>query len=145
LSLAAGIEAPAGNSMERDKTQAKERIAARNDFGVAENARIGRVHLGAGRSCGVMTLSCRKALRANYLTNRINPRRARKLRSPENVSNPYQRRKYRQERAYRSEFGVRRLAAAFFLSLSRNAKLTSLQPEEPEQAFLRQAGLLVQG
>jgi len=114
--LAAGIAAPAGNSTERDKTQAKERMAARNDLGVAENAKIGRIHLGAGRSCGVMTLSCRKALRANYLTNRINPRRARKLRSPENVSNPYQRRKYRQERAYLTRAALKHPAAVHVAS-----------------------------
>src|SRR5260370_4700642 len=82
LSFAAGIAAPAGNSTERDKTQAKERMAARNDRGVAEIAGIGRMNGEAGRTCSLMEVSCRiaLALRANCSTNRINPRPGRKLR-----------------------------------------------------------------
>jgi hypothetical protein len=58
---AAGFAVFAGRSTLSDKTQVKDRMAARNDLGVAEMTENFWKKLEAGRACSLMTLSCSTA------------------------------------------------------------------------------------
>jgi hypothetical protein len=62
----AGSAAIAETSIPIEKTQEKERIAARNDFGVEEILGILNENGGAGRSCDFMVPSCRLDCWASY-------------------------------------------------------------------------------